>query len=323
MEIQHYHLTARDWRWLKKAPSDGSDILVWHDIRLTDDDNPDEERKRLGEYLRGLHVESDTVAACTQPVNFPDVDVSGGCVFLRFPMRVQWNSPRAAYMMMLCMKGVLISIGAPDIPLFDRALLRLQNGSELSEPSSQALLLFIMDVCTDISTRQYMAARAAVEALADRIYDEPDNIGQDELIAIRRCVGRLYSQFEDQLYCMSVLQSLQTQSVPFSHLKAELRDVMDSQNHVVRSQDQLEIRLRDLHNDCLLHAQRKTDYRLRVLTVLTSLCMPLSVIAGIYGMNFHFMPELEWKYGYFAVLGLMAFITAALLIFFFRRGWFK
>ena len=52
MEIQHYHLTARDWRWLKKAPSDGSDILVWHDIRLTDDDNPDEERKRLGEYLR-------------------------------------------------------------------------------------------------------------------------------------------------------------------------------------------------------------------------------------------------------------------------------
>ena len=122
---------------------------------------------------------------------------------------------------------------------------------------------------------------------------------------------------------MSVLQSLQTQSVPFSHLKAELRDVMDSQNHVVRSQDQLEIRLRDLHNDCLLHAQRKTDYRLRVLTVLTSLCMPLSVIAGIYGMNFHFMPELEWKYGYFAVLGIMGVITVSLLVFFFRRGWFK
>ena len=92
---------------------------------------------------------------------------------------------------------------------------------------------------------------------------------------------------------------------------------------MVRSQDQLETRLRDLHNDCLLHAQRKTDYRLRVLTVLTSLCMPLSVIAGIYGMNFHFMPELEWKYGYFFALGIMAFITASLLVFFFRRGWFK
>ncbi len=320
MEIRHYHLTARDWRWLKKAPPEGDDILVWHDIRM---EESQDELQHLGSYLHSLHVDAEVVTACTLPVNFPDVDVSGGCVFLRFPLRTQWNSQKAAYVMMLCTKGMLVSIGTPDIPLFDRALMRLENGSELSEPSSQALLLFIMDVCTDISTRQYMAARSAVEALADRIYDEPDNIGQDELIAIRRCIGRLYSQFEDQLYCMSVLQSLQTQSVPFSHLKAELRDIMDSQNHVVRSQDQLEIRLRDLHNDCLLHAQRKTDYRLRVLTVLTSLCMPLSVIAGIYGMNFHFMPELEWKYGYFTVLGIMGIITVSLLVFFFRRGWFK
>ena len=320
MEIRHYHLTARDWRWLKKVPSEGDAILVWHDIRM--EETP-EELQHLGVYLHGLHVDAEAATACTVPVNFPDVDVSGGCVFVRFPLRTQWNSPKASYVMMLCMKGMLVSISPPQIPLFDRALSRLENGSELSEPSSQALLLFIMDACTDMSTRQYMTARAAVEALADRIYDEPDNIGQDELITIRRSVGRLDSQFEDQLYCMSVLQSLQTQSVPFSHLKAELRDVMDSQNHLVRSQDQLEIRLRDLHNDCLLHAQRRTDYRLRVLTVLTSLCMPLSVIAGIYGMNFHFMPELEWKYGYFVVLGIMVVITASLLAFFFRRGWFK
>ena len=320
MEIRHYHLTARDWRWLKKTPPEGDDILVWHDIRM---EESQEELQHLGAYLHGLHVDAEVSAACTVPVNFPDVDVSGGCVFVRFPLRMQWNSPKASYVMMLCMKGMLVSISSPQIQLLDRALARLENGSELSEPSSQALLLFIMDACTDMSTRQYMTARAAVEALADRIYDEPDNIGQDELIAIRRCVGHLYSQFEDQLYCMSVLQSLQTQSVPFSHLKAELRDIMDSQNHLVRSQDQLEIRLRDLHNDCLLHAQRKTDYRLRVLTVLTSLCMPLSVIAGIYGMNFRFMPELEWKYGYFVVLGVMGVITVSLLAFFFRRGWFK
>lgn len=320
MDIRHYHLSARDQRWIRQDASDEDALLVWHDIRM---EESGDELRELGEYLRHLNADPEAVAACTLPVSFPDVDFSGGCVFLRFPLRKQWDSQRAVYVMLLCMKGVLISVGAPDTPLFDRTLQRLENGSELAEPSSQALLFFIMDLCTDISTRQYMAARSAVEALADRIYDEPDNIGQDELIALRRCVSRLYSQFEDQHYCMSVLQSLQTQSVPFSHLKAELRDIMDSQNHVVRSQDQLEIRLRDLHNDCLLHAQRKTDYRLRVLTVLTSLCMPLSVIAGIYGMNFHVMPELEWKYGYFAVLGLMLFITVSLLIFFFRRGWFK
>lgn len=320
MNIRHHHLSSRDLRWISQSPLGDSSLLVWHDIRM---EESGEDRQTLEAYLRDLNTPPEIVTACTTPVNFPDVDVSGGCVFLRFPLRRQWDSQRAVYVMLLCMKGVLISIGAAEMPLFDRTLQRLENGSELSEPSSQALLFFIMDVCTDISTRQYMAARSAVEALADRIYDEPDSIGQDELISLRRCVGRLYSQFEDQRYCMSVLQSLQSQSVPFSHLKAELRDIMDSQNHVVRSQDQLVIRLRDLYNDCLLHAQRKTDYRLRVLTVLTSLCMPLSVIAGIYGMNFRVMPELDWEYGYFATLGLMILITVSLLIFFFRRGWFK
>ena len=159
MEIRHYHLTARDWRWLKKAPPEGDDILVWHDIRM---EESEEELQHLASYLHGLHVDAEVVTACTVPVNFPDVDVSGGCVFLRFPLRMQWNSPKAAYVMMLCMKGVLVSIGSVQTQLFDRALLRLENGSELSEPSSQALLLFIMDVCTDMSTRQYMAARTAV-----------------------------------------------------------------------------------------------------------------------------------------------------------------
>ena len=319
MNIRHYHLAA-DGRRFTQTPS-GDDGLVWHDIRREEDS--DEELQCLERCLRDLHVDDELASVCARPVNFPDVDISFGCVFLRFPTRSRWDSQRAVYVTLLCMKGCLSSIGTKETPLLDRAFQRLENGSELSEPSSQALLLFILDICTDMSTRQYMNARAAVETLADSIYDAPDNIGQDELIALRRRVSRLYSQFEDQHYCISVLHNLQTPSVPFQHLKAELRDILDSQNHLVRSQDQLEIRLRDLHNDCLLHAQRKTDYRLRVLTVLTSLCMPLSVIAGIYGMNFRFMPELEWKYGYFAVIGLMVVITVSLLVFFFRRGWFK
>ena len=320
MEIKHYHLSDRNGAWLGQD-GDGKDgVLHWYDLRM---EESEEELSRLGLFLEDLGVDRETLNFCTVPVRFPGVEVTGSGVFLRFPLRPQWNSERACYVMMLCMKGVLVSIGPESALLFDRARQRLESGSLPAEPSSQALLLFIMDVCTDISTLQYMAARSAVEALADRLDDEPDNLRQEELIATRRHVSRLYSQFEDQHYCMGLLQGMQAQNLPFSHLKAELRDILDSQNHVVRSQDQLETRLRDLHNDCLLHAQRKTDYRLRVLTVLTSLCMPLSVIAGIYGMNFHFMPELEWRFGYFFVLGLMLLITVSLLVFFFRRGWFK
>ena len=49
--------------------------------------------------------------------------------------------------------------------------------------------------------------------------------------------------------------------------------------------------------------------------------MPLTVITGIYGMNFDYMPELRWHYGYFMVLGLMALIIISLLLAFNRRKW--
>ncbi|MGN6902140.1 CorA family divalent cation transporter, partial [Neisseria sp. P0017.S010] len=56
-------------------------------------------------------------------------------------------------------------------------------------------------------------------------------------------------------------------------------------------------------------------------TVITIIFMPLTVITGIYGMNFDNMPELHWHYGYFMVLGVMLCIIIGLLIFFSRRKW--
>ena len=65
----------------------------------------------------------------------------------------------------------------------------------------------------------------------------------------------------------------------------------------------------------------RMNQQMRVLTVITIIFMPLTVITGIYGMNFDNMPELHWYYGYFMVLGVMLCIIIGLLIFFSRRKW--
>jgi magnesium transporter len=49
--------------------------------------------------------------------------------------------------------------------------------------------------------------------------------------------------------------------------------------------------------------------------------MPLTLISGIYGMNFRYMPELDWRYGYFAVIGVMLVIALWMVWFFRRREW--
>ena len=59
------------------------------------------------------------------------------------------------------------------------------------------------------------------------------------------------------------------------------------------------------------------------LTILTSIFAPLTLIAGIYGMNFEVMPELHLRYGYFVVLALMAVVAIVQTYWLWRRGWFE
>ena len=61
---------------------------------------------------------------------------------------------------------------------------------------------------------------------------------------------------------------------------------------------------------------------MKILTVISSIFMPLTFIVGVYGMNFDNLPELHWKYGYFFVLGLMFIIVLSMIYYFKRKKWF-
>ncbi len=62
---------------------------------------------------------------------------------------------------------------------------------------------------------------------------------------------------------------------------------------------------------------------MKMLTVVSSLFIPLTFIVGVYGMNFDYMPELKWRYGYFMIWGVMLLIILSLMIYFTKKGWLK
>lgn len=90
-----------------------------------------------------------------------------------------------------------------------------------------------------------------------------------------------------------------------------------------------------LHSLCTMHYELAGDLvegyisltnhalnnTMRLLTVLTAIFVPLTFLAGIYGMNFEFMPELDWRWGYFTLLGIMAVVTVVLILVFRRIRW--
>ncbi len=61
---------------------------------------------------------------------------------------------------------------------------------------------------------------------------------------------------------------------------------------------------------------------MKVLTVIATIFIPLTFIAGVYGMNFEHMPELSWRYGYGLIWGIMIAIGAGMLAYFRRQKWF-
>lgn len=77
----------------------------------------------------------------------------------------------------------------------------------------------------------------------------------------------------------------------------------------------------DLIDGYLSVSAHRLNKVMRVLTVVTVLFVPLTFIAGIYGMNFEYMPELHWRWGYFVVIGSMLSVAIGLLLLFRRKGW--
>lgn len=71
-----------------------------------------------------------------------------------------------------------------------------------------------------------------------------------------------------------------------------------------------------------MQGQRMNEI-MKVLTIVSSIFIPLTFIVGVYGMNFKYMPELSMPYGYYVVWGVMALVAIALTIFFIRKGWLK
>jgi len=71
------------------------------------------------------------------------------------------------------------------------------------------------------------------------------------------------------------------------------------------------------------HGQDKTNSRLGRLTILSIIFMPATLLAGIWGMNFEFMPGLSFKYGYLVALSTMGIIVFGMYSYFRKRGWFN
>lgn len=164
---------------------------------------------------------------------------------------------------------------------------------------------------------------ATYESPANWLSEEMDQFEEDIFLnnGNRFSVENLYFAKTKARSCKKVIQLTQTvlnHFIVHSKNQTQLQDVKESASSLLLQFEDFLEEANSLLNTYLSSTSQKTNEVMKLLTIFSAFFLPLTFLVGVYGMNFKFMPELGWEYGYFLTWGAM-FGISTLIFFWFKR----
>lgn len=230
------------------------------------------------------------------------------------------HEQKVAQLSLFCGANFLVTRHAHDVPAVVKIFETMQSQPSQLSAGPAHIAYLISRRIVDNYTPVVLELEERLADLEDLIFERP---GDDVIELITRYNRSLKRLRRHLVYQRDVMAQLRRPSGAMP-LELNLHEFNDVFEHLERlaSLCQLNQELAaDLLNTHLSLVSHRLNQVMRVLTITTVIFLPLALLAGIYGMNFQFMPELSWHYGYFGVLGIMAAIVIALVAVFKRRDW--
>ena len=239
---------------------------------------------------------------------------------------VEEDTPRGQQISIVAAQNWVISFHENDEKVFEAVEKRIaDNKGNIRKWHAGYLVYSLLDTLVDRLLYQTEEIEDATTELEDSILKGTDDWDLNEVYRLKRIVVRLSRLAQPLKDMVSVLEHYEHPLLPTS-LDMFLRDLYD---HAIRAADRIEharMILQDLQEYHHTQQERKTNEVIRVLTVMSSVFIPLTFLVGLWGMNFHFMPEIhtEWgeKYGYFLALGSMGALATGIILWMKRKRWF-
>ncbi|TCS84431.1 magnesium/cobalt transporter CorA [Tepidibacillus fermentans] len=266
-----------------------------------------------------FHFHPLAIEDCLQYIQRPKLDHYDGYHFFVLHSLNQ-QTYKAEEVDLFISKDFLVSFHQTPVKEVENVYSEIRTSPHVWEQGTSYVMYRIMDKLVD----HYFPI---IYQLEDRV-NELDNSTQqirlllDELFHLRGTLLRVRHTIipmGDLLY--RILNSKHLEIVHDQLLYfADIYDHLLKLSEMIESNREITADIRDSYLS--LNSNRMNTIMM-TLTVITTIFMPLTFIAGIYGMNFKYMPELSWRYGYFYVLGFMAILGFTMFYWFKKKGWFE
>lgn len=205
--------------------------------------------------------------------------------------------------------------------LFDPIRQRLrENRGKLRKGGADFLLYSLMDAIVDYYFVILEDLAERIEVLEEEVIAGP---GRKTVVKIQHLKRETIFLRKSVWPLREVLGRLERRESPLvrGETVIYLRDVYDHSIQIIETVETFRDLLSEVLDIYLSAIGNRTNEVMKVLTIIATIFMPLTFIAGVYGMNFRYMPELEWHWGYPAVLLLMLLVSLGMGIFFRRKRW--
>lgn len=289
---------------------------IWLDVA---DAGPDE----LRAFLAPLDLHPLQLVHCLDADIDPGVLAFGNALLMEYPAAFDPASAVPAYLTVLLRGTVLVTVRHGPMPALDD-LIRGVTAQDAPHVRHLAQLIYqILDQFADLNVDAQREARDQIQRMATALAENPNAVEVHDLAQVRRQVGNLISLMENQLYCVSRLAASDVAALQEPHRKAYVQDLVAEAEIAQRGAYRLETRVNDLYRDYQAVGSDRVERRLRVLTIVSAITLPLGLAAGLLGMNVGGVPGIDVPAAFAVVVALMAAIAVAQYWFFRRKGWFE
>ncbi|NND62423.1 MAG: magnesium/cobalt transporter CorA [Flavobacteriaceae bacterium] len=298
----------------------GTDHVTWININGL---NNTEEIEKLGDHYH-LHplIQEDIVSTHQRP----KMDEYDNYLFVVFKMLHYSEEEELIYehVSLVLGKDYVLTFQEADGDVFDGLRERLEKSKgRVRSYGADYLMFALLDAIVDNYFSVIEVLSQKIENIEDQLFEDRATedvtyVIQDlkkEILKIRRAIIPLRE-------VINRLEKVETDLIQ-DRTTNYIRDLYDHIIQVSESVDLYREMVWGLMDMYMTTISNKMNEIMKVLTIMASIFIPLTFMAGIYGMNFEFMPELKYKYGYFVLWGLMILVFFGLLFYFRRKKWIK